>query len=132
MGYLNKTSATSNSKYDAATAWLNVGMYLKGLKDKDGNPIFVRIPLGIPVDTLADRIVRNVKGNSEGAKVLRAQQQLVDKLFAEINAMAEGDHKILRNLVVDLYKVDTNADEEKVEETIAVDFSAEIDEIFAD
>lgn len=97
------TSARGASSNDRPKAqfWLNIGYDAPGA-GKDGEDMFVSLPVGIPLDT-QEHVATNSR-NEGYAQFQAARNNLLDQIMAVAGELGEGESKIL-NLQIQLRKV---------------------------
>lgn len=84
-----------NSKNNAAVSdkpkaefWINLG-YTSEHKDKDGNPYFISLPQGIPLDTQEELLTTS--RNDEYAAFNAARNDLQAQLMQHVATLAPGE-----------------------------------------
>ena len=95
--------STDRADLPKATLWLNIGMNVT-VKDNDTGEEttqFVSLPVGVPLDTMAEA---RVSGSPEFARLQQARNALLAKLIAGGSTIAPGEFKTL-NLDVQMRRV---------------------------
>lgn len=100
----SKTAAAPTDR-PKAQFWLNIG-YDSGIEDDQGNPRFVSLPQGIPLDG-QEHLPTNSR-NSEFAAFQSARNDLYDQLMQVAQSLAPGEEKIV-NLAIQLRRVNEEA-----------------------
>lgn len=95
-----RTATTDNERVNAKV-WLNIG-FISEYKDEDGKNIFISLPKGIALDTMADVKVGNK--DSDYNSILQTKNDLKAMLLKAAEGMAPGERQVI-NLSVEIYKV---------------------------
>lgn len=104
-----------------STDWLNIGIVIEDIKDEQGNPVVVTLPLGVAIDNM------KITG-STNSPIYACRKALLEKLQAMFAEMPEGTRVNLPMLVVQAYKAPTEKPESKSE----ADAKAAVDNLFKD
>lgn len=97
----SKRSITTNEERVNAKVWLNIG-FISEYKDEDGKNVFISLPKGIALDTMADVKVGNK--DSEYNNILQTKNDLKAMLLKAAEGMQPGERQVI-NLQVEIYKV---------------------------
>ena len=97
----SKKNITANDERVSAKVWLNIG-FVSEFKDEDGKNVFISLPKGIPLDTMADIKVGNK--DSDYNNILQTKNDLKAMLLKAAESMQPGERQVI-NLQVEIYKV---------------------------
>lgn len=97
----SKRAITNNDERVNAKVWLNIG-FVSEFKDEDGKNIFISLPKGIALDTMADVKVGNK--DSDYNNILQTKNDLKAMLLKAAENMQPGERQVI-NLQVEIYKV---------------------------
>lgn len=97
----SKRAITNNDERVNAKVWLNIG-FVSEFKDEDGKNIFISLPKGIALDTMADVKVGNK--DSDYNSILQTKNDLKAMLLKAAENMQPGERQVI-NLQVEIYKV---------------------------
>lgn len=97
----SKRAITNNDERVNAKVWLNIG-FVSEFKDEDGKNIFISLPKGIALDTMADVKVGNK--DSDYNNILQTKNDLKAMLLKAAEGMQPGERQVI-NLQVEIYKV---------------------------
>lgn len=97
----SRKNITTNDERVNAKVWLNIG-FVSEFKDEDGKNIFISLPKGIALDTMADVKVGNK--DSDYNSILQTKNDLKAMLLKAAENMQPGERQVI-NLQVEIYKV---------------------------
>lgn len=114
-------------EFKPAKIWLNIGFYHSTLKTKDGEPVLITLPLGIPVDTSKDASCSmnapdNVQIATQCSNLLKA------KIIAAAMDLEPGERLELKpNTGLKIFLQRANEQSEETETNVSQSAAAEID-----
>lgn len=113
-----KGSTSNATDFKPATLWINLGFPHPELKDKNGNPMIITLPLGIPLDndkvsTCSSNAPENIKLATECSNELK--QQLVDYIKSNLEP---GERKELTDSGLHIYLQRANEKDTTDEENL--------------
>ena len=82
----SEVNTTSDRKQP--TIYINIGFYSEVLKDNEGNSLFVSLPYGLPLDTMADIKVGN--GKSTYAQLCELKNKFKQQLLHKLEKVPAG------------------------------------------
>lgn len=97
----SRKNIPTNDERASAKVWLNIG-FVSDFKDEDGKNVFISLPKGIALDTMADVKVGNK--DSDYNSILSTKNELKAMLLKAAESMAPGERQVI-NLSVEIYKV---------------------------
>lgn len=97
----SRKTITTNDERVNAKVWLNIG-FVSEFKDEDGKNVFISLPKGIALDTMADVKVGNK--DSDYNNILQTKNDLKAMLLKAAENMQPGERQVI-NLQVEIYKV---------------------------
>ena len=68
--------------------YINIGFYSNQLKDNDGNPLFISLPYGLPLDTMND--IKVGSGKSSFTELCRMKNSFKKELLKKLESVPEG------------------------------------------
>lgn len=74
-----------------AKVWLNPGDWYPEIPDEEGNPTFVGLLTGVPLDTMDDADTNS--RNEKYRKIVQAKNDLRDQLLALAEELAPGEER---------------------------------------
>ncbi len=90
---------TSKPNRKPATFWVNVGVTVPSMGD-DGGPVFVSLPVGIPLDDLKPAEVKG--GNPKWVALQQAKNGLLALIQQQAAALNPGERKAMPHLTIEL------------------------------
>lgn len=120
-GLRKNTTPVVSQDRKPSTDWLNIGIVIEDIKDEQGNPVVVTLPLGVAIDNM------KITG-STNSPIYACRKALLEKLQAMFAEMPEGTRVNLPMLVVQAYKAPTEKPQTKSE----ADAKAAVDNLFKD
>lgn len=84
------------------TDWLNIGIKIDALKDEQGNPMIITLPMGVAIDNMKVTPVSN--SDTAGAQAIRCRNALIEYLQDMFAKMPEGTRVELPMMVIQCYK----------------------------
>lgn len=101
-GLTKNTTPVVTKDAQRNTDWLNIGIKIDALKDEQGNPMVVTLPLGVAIDNMKVTQVSN--SDTTGAQAIRCRNALIEYLQDMFSKMPEGTRVELPMMVVQAYK----------------------------
>ena len=106
---LKQQQVIDSKEFIPAKCWINIGVFLK---QKDGTKVFVKLPVGLAVDTM--KLPKEPTRNSEYGIRISQELELHADAMRIFNEMEEGTEIYPEDVVVEFRKV-------KAEETVELD-----------
>lgn len=111
---ITKTEEVANSEVlkKKAKFYINIGTYMPN--KETGEMEFIQLPFGLAIDTMQ---LKNPTGNSEFARKLKKQDELLRKTIAYFETFKPGDAVIMEDAVCEFRMVneETELDEDEGE-----------------
>lgn len=96
------TGTQSRRDLPQATVWMNIGYTIKG-GGKDGEDLFVSLPVGLPIDTM--QTVSESSNNADYANLQQARNALLAQLVSAAEGFEPGEERLLPGLEIQMRRV---------------------------
>lgn len=119
--FISNVEGTNETTTERKTPqiYINIGFYSNQLKDNEGNPLFISLPYGLPLDTMSDIKVGN--GKSSFTELCRMKNSFKKELLKKLESVPEGT-AIELPFTIQVFKAAKNNEQPEVN-------SSEIDEM---
>ena len=88
--FISSVEGTSETTTEKKTPqiYINIGFYSNQLKDNEGNPLFISLPYGLPLDTMND--IKVGSGKSSFTELCRMKNSFKKELLKKLESVPEG------------------------------------------
>lgn len=88
--FISSVEGTNETTTEKKTPqiYINIGFYSNQLKDSEGNPLFISLPYGLPLDTMND--IKVGSGKSSFTELCRMKNSFKKELLKKLESVPEG------------------------------------------